>query len=502
MPASPDATGTAPAPIVLPAEIEAIDVQVQAALVMVARGIHRLSRLAGNIRFAFLQRDESRLANERKALKDAFGRQEKTEAELKFGLQTVLQKAERMAGSLLYVPTAQVAGTATPVMADAPTEAASPAPEAAPAPAAEAPGRIAAATPAVQADAGDTGQSSDNAAPADTTRPAVPAADAGPATPGGDAAAAGTPVDATAAQPAAHATEAAPATQPAPATSALPMARSNQIRQSVRKAMMALAPAAPLHLQIELAADFGETDPDIMGMAARIHALHRQVLGSLKSIHWHSAVRCTLGFDDGRTLVVEFGEQGLKALPAAFRQNRSADQGAGKGGQTAREARNGQARAQSARSGQRGVQPPGADGRKEGSKGRRDGERRRRGGDGNRGEQGGQARRAETRRQPPDSAQQQTLGPQAPGKPHAQGPRPERRRTDGDSPGLRHAGRREGGAGRRPPRREGERHERSGQGQQARGGRHFPGNSAMADKLREALGGALKLPGSNKEGTK
>ena len=105
-PAAPEQKPAAdvPPPLPLPPEAEELDARVAAALVMVNHGIRRLSKLAGNIRFAFLQRDESRLVTERQKLKAAFQRQEHGPAELKFGLQALLQKAERMAGSLLYQP--------------------------------------------------------------------------------------------------------------------------------------------------------------------------------------------------------------------------------------------------------------------------------------------------------------------------------------------------------------------------------------------------------------
>lgn len=157
--------GTTPPAIVLPADIEALDNQLQAALVMVGRGINRLSRLAGNIRFAFLQRDESRLANERKALKEGFARQEKTEAELKFGLQAVLQKAERLAGSLLYVPAAPASGQGAPAQPDAAAtpltaETGGPGPDAIPAPATPPPASTA-----------DTDATPPSPAPATSTTP-------------------------------------------------------------------------------------------------------------------------------------------------------------------------------------------------------------------------------------------------------------------------------------------------------------------------------------------
>ena len=133
-PAAPEQKPAAevPPPLPLPPEAEELDARVAAALVMVNHGIRRLSKLAGNIRFAFLQRDESRLVTERQKLKAAFQRQEHGPAELKFGLQALLQKAERMAGSLLYQP--QSAAATTQAASPKPDESAqATAPESAPA---------------------------------------------------------------------------------------------------------------------------------------------------------------------------------------------------------------------------------------------------------------------------------------------------------------------------------------------------------------------------------
>ncbi|MBF1235236.1 MAG: hypothetical protein HXM43_05420, partial [Lautropia mirabilis] len=152
-PAAPEQKPAAevPPPLPLPPEAEELDARVAAALVMVNHGIRRLSRLAGNIRFAFLQRDESRLVTERQKLKAAFQRQEHGPAELKFGLQALLQKAERMAGSLLYQPQNTAATTQAPSpKPDRSAQAA--APESAPAQQADSP---AAAADAIGANATD-----------------------------------------------------------------------------------------------------------------------------------------------------------------------------------------------------------------------------------------------------------------------------------------------------------------------------------------------------------
>lgn len=243
----------------LPTNAEEIDARLDAALVMVKHGIRRLSRLAGNIRFAFLQRDESRLIHERQALKARFQNQEHGVDELVFGLQALLHKAERLAGSLLYQPQAQSSASDIP--------------------------------------APDSGTTVTDSQESDAPQSEKPLASS-------------------------------PASAPSPATPAaetplLSRERSNQLRQTLRKAMMSLAPAAPLHLQIELAPEFPETDPDIMAMAARIHALHRAVLGSLKRVLWHTPIQCTLGFDNGQTITVLFDEHGVVEIPEAFRQKQN-----------------------------------------------------------------------------------------------------------------------------------------------------------------------------------
>ena len=313
-PAAPEQKPAAdvPPPLPLPPEAEELDARVAAALVMVNHGIRRLSKLAGNIRFAFLQRDESRLVTERQKLKAAFQRQEHGPAELKFGLQALLQKAERMAGSLLYQPqsaaaTAQAASPKPDESAQATAPETTPTQADSPASAAETP-------------AANTTDRAVEAPAADTASAAVE--EAGSAQP-----------DANAQASAASAAPDAATPAPAPAAPALPREKSNQIRQTLRKSMMSLAPAAPLHLQIELAPAFAEAEPDIMAMAARVHALHRQVLGSLKGIQWHSAVHSTLSFEDGRTIEVRFGETGAEQIPEEFRQKQAPAQPARKPGQ-------------------------------------------------------------------------------------------------------------------------------------------------------------------------
>lgn len=469
-PAAPEQKPTAevPPPLPLPPEAEELDARVAAALVMVNHGIRRLSKLAGNIRFAFLQRDESRLVTERQKLKAAFQRQEHGPAELKFGLQALLQKAERMAGSLLYQPQS----------AAATTQAASPKPD-----------ESAQATASESAPA----QADSPAATADTTGANVadstgetPAADTVVAQ--GDETASPQPDAAGQASAAAAAPDAAtPA--PAPAAPVLPREKSNQIRQTLRKSMMSLAPAAPLHLQIELAPAFAEAEPDIMAMAARVHALHRQVLGSLKGIQWHSAVHSTLSFEDGRTIEVRFGETGAEQIPEEFRQKQAPAQPARKPGQPGQ------------RHGAPGGKPQGNRRHGSGRPGGKPGE----------GRQGKAAAAQGPAGNTPEAAAQDANAPaNRQGRPHGKGRHGQPRRTEGGNrPSRNPADGKQGdnsaNAGNRPsqgPRRprteqEGRRnHEGRRGGQSERNGRSgggFPSNSAMADKLRAALGGSFGL---------
>lgn len=456
-------TAEVPPPLPLPPEAEELDARVAAALVMVNHGIRRLSKLAGNIRFAFLQRDESRLVTERQKLKAAFQRQEHGPAELKFGLQALLQKAERMAGSLLYQP--QSAAATTQAASPKPDESAqATAPESAPAQA-DSPAATADTTVANVADStGETPAADTVVAQGDET--ASPQPDA-----------------------AGQASAAAAAPDAAPAAPALPREKSNQIRQTLRKSMMSLAPAAPLHLQIELAPAFAEAEPDIMAMAARVHALHRQVLGSLKGIQWHSAVHSTLSFEDGRTIEVRFGETGAEQIPEEFRQKQAPAQPARKPGQPGQ------------RHGAPGGKPQGNRRHGSGRPGGKPGE-------------GRQAKAAAGQGQAGNTPEATTQDANAPanrqGRPHSKGRHGQPRRAEGGNRPPRNpadgkqgdntasAGNRPSQGPRRPrPEQEGRRnHEgrRGGQGERnGRSGGGFPSNSAMADKLRAALGGSFGL---------
>ena len=470
-PAAPEQKPTAevPPPLPLPPEAEELDARVAAALVMVNHGIRRLSKLAGNIRFAFLQRDESRLVTERQKLKAAFQRQEHGPAELKFGLQALLQKAERMAGSLLYQP--QSAAATTQAASPKPDGSAqATAPESAPAQQAESPTAAADTTGANATDSAVETPATDTTA-AHSGETASPQPDAA-----GQASTAAAAPDA-----------ATPA--PAPAAPALPREKSNQIRQTLRKSMMSLAPAAPLHLQIELAPAFAEAEPDIMAMAARVHALHRQVLGSLKGIQWHSAVHSTLSFEDGRTIEVHFGETGAEQIPEEFRQKQAPAQPARKPGQPGQ------------RHGAPGGKPQGNRRHGSGRPGGKPGE----------GRQGKAAAGQGPAGNAPDAATQDANAPtNRQGRPHGKGRQGQPRRAEGGNRPPRNpadgkqgdntanAGNRPSQGPRRPrPEQEGRRnHEgrRGGQGERnGRSGGGFPSNSAMADKLRAALGGSFGL---------
>ena len=253
--------------------------------------------------------------------------------------------------------------------------------------------------------------------------------------------------------------------------------------------MMSLAPAAPLHLQIELAPAFAEAEPDIMAMAARVHALHRQVLGSLKGIQWHSAVHSTLSFEDGRTIEVRFGETGAEQIPEEFRQKQAPAQPARKPGQPGQ------------RHGAPGGKPQGNRRHGSGRPGGKPGE----------GRQGKAAAAQGPAGNTPEAAAQDANAPaNRQGRPHGKGRHGQPRRTEGGNrPSRNPADGKQGdnsaNAGNRPsqgPRRprteqEGRRnHEGRRGGQSERNGRSgggFPSNSAMADKLRAALGGSFGL---------
>ena len=469
-PAAPEQKPTAdvPPPLPLPPEAEELDARVAAALVMVNHGIRRLSKLAGNIRFAFLQRDESRLVTERQKLKAAFQRQEHGPAELKFGLQALLQKAERMAGSLLYQPQNTAATT----------QGASPKPDES----------AQAAAPETTPAQADSPASAAETPAANTPDSAVKTPAAGTASAAVEEAGSAQP-DANAQASAASAAPDAATPAPAPTASALPREKSNQIRQTLRKSMMSLAPAAPLHLQIELAPAFAEAEPDIMAMAARVHALHRQVLGSLKGIQWHSAVHSTLSFEDGRTIEVRFGETGAEQIPEEFRQKQAPAQPARKPGQPGQ------------RHGAPGGKPQGNRRHGSGRPGGKPGE----------GRQGKAAAAQGPAGNTPEAAAQDANAPaNRQGRPHGKGRHGQPRRAEGGNRPSRNPaddkqGENTANAGNRPsqgPRRprteqEGRRnHEgrRGGQGERnGRSGGGFPSNSAMADKLRAALGGSFGL---------
>lgn len=456
------ATDTPAAEPELPAECAELDTQVGAALKMVAHGANRLSKLAGNIRFAFLQRDEARLVSERKRLKADFAAGRNTEAELRFGLKTVLQKAERLAGSLMHVP----AATTAPTRAEN------------------------AASPDLVASAASGEATPPTGTTADTTPPtgasAQPASNEAQA-PAGDVPAA--PNDA-----AADSNSAATAQNAsAPVAPALSVQRSGQIRQSVRKSMMALAPAAPLHLQIELAPEFADADPDMMAMAARIHAVHRQVLGSLRSILWHSPTRCTLGFEDGKTVSITFGDRGIEDLPPALRQkqqpasqkqSRPGDNRNGKSGGGRNQSRGAPA---NRRPGRDQLRPKAEGNGSEATQTATEGTAQRdasprRPGNGQQGRHEGRRGTAGDNRNAQGKPRQGR-----PARPHgeqnAEQGQNERRHPRGSRNDDRNRGNRQGASGTA-----------------ARGGKTgFPGNSAMADKLREALGG-LNLSQKKRDG--
>jgi hypothetical protein len=141
--------------------------------------------------------------------------------------------------------------------------------------------------------------------------PIVPAATAPTGTPG-------TAGADTAASADVGAALAAPAAAPRP----LGVQQVAGIRQAVTRAMIMLA-QAPLHLRIEFGAGFVDPHPDVLLLAARIHAIHRGVRGALKQVCWQSVDRAELSFgnaDPARTVEASFDERGRLQVPDAVRQ--------------------------------------------------------------------------------------------------------------------------------------------------------------------------------------
>lgn len=112
-----------------------------------------------------------------------------------------------------------------------------------------------------------------------------------------------------------------PALEGAPET-AMTAVQATRIRQGITRSMVSLA-TAPLHLRIEFDPQFKDERPDTLLLAARIHALHRFALGTLREIRWVDVNRARLAFGDGRepTFVdAEFDAGGRLQLPETWRQ--------------------------------------------------------------------------------------------------------------------------------------------------------------------------------------
>ena len=112
-----------------------------------------------------------------------------------------------------------------------------------------------------------------------------------------------------------------PALEGAPET-AMTAVQATRIRQGITRSMVSLA-TAPLHLRIEFDPQFKDERPDTLLLAARIHALHRLALGTLREIRWVDVNRARLAFGDGRepTFVdAEFDAGGRLQLPETWRQ--------------------------------------------------------------------------------------------------------------------------------------------------------------------------------------
>jgi hypothetical protein len=95
------------------------------------------------------------------------------------------------------------------------------------------------------------------------------------------------------------------------------------IRQAITRSMIALA-SAPLHLRIEFDAGFRDAHPDTLLLGARMHAIHRIALGSLRQVRWIDGGRVQLAFGEGQeaTLVEAlFDPEGRLQLPDTWRQS-------------------------------------------------------------------------------------------------------------------------------------------------------------------------------------
>jgi hypothetical protein len=239
---------------------------IEGALAISARAVGRLSAQANGVRFGAVQKQEDTFRAELRAVRRQAGEPGVDPAGFAARLRSLLEQVERFAGPWIAAAAAPVPAAATSAPADA-----------APVPAAATP---ADATPAT----------------AEATSTDLPSADAPSA-----------PADTTRVQ----------AATPAPLT----VQQVASVRQGVTRAMVVLA-QAPLHLRLEFGPGFADPHPDVLLLAARMHAIHRAVRGSLKQVSWKAPDRADLAFGDGdpaRTVEAVFDAQGRLQVPDSVR---------------------------------------------------------------------------------------------------------------------------------------------------------------------------------------
>lgn len=246
---------------------------IEGALAISARAVGRLSAQANGIRFGAVQKQEDTFRAELRAVRRQAGEPGVDPEGFAARLRSLLEQVERFAGQWIAVAAAPVPAAATSAPADA-----APVPsEATPADATPA----TAEAPSTDAPIADAPSANAPSASVDTTR--------------------------------VH------AATPAPLT----VQQVASVRQGVTRAMVVLA-HAPLHLRLEFGPGFADPHPDVLLLAARMHAIHRAVRGSLKQVSWKAPDRADLAFGDGdpaRTVEAVFDAQGRLQVPDAVRQN-------------------------------------------------------------------------------------------------------------------------------------------------------------------------------------
>ncbi|MFN9772132.1 MAG: hypothetical protein ACK54X_05840 [Burkholderiales bacterium] len=242
---------------------------IEGALAISARAVGRLSAQANGVRFGAVQKQEDTFRAELRAVRRQAGEPGVDPAGFAARLRSLLEQVERFAGPWIAAAAAPVPAAATSAPADA-----------APVPAAATP---ADATPATaEATSTDAPSADAPSAPADTTR--------------------------------------VQAATPEPLT----VQQVASVRQGVTRAMVVLA-QAPLHLRLEFGPGFADPHPDVLLLAARMHAIHRAVRGSLKQVSWKAPDRADLAFGDGdpaRTVEAVFDAQGRLQVPDSVRQDK------------------------------------------------------------------------------------------------------------------------------------------------------------------------------------